>query len=53
MALQTMKALLCSKNTKKGFIFLRLPEVPKVPLMLILDKRIKIGQRGQQPFDIV
>jgi hypothetical protein len=29
MALQIMKALLCSKNAKKGFIFLRLPEVPQ------------------------
>jgi hypothetical protein len=28
MALQIMKALLGSKNAKKGFIFLRLPEVP-------------------------
>jgi hypothetical protein len=27
MALQIMKALLGSKNAKKGFIFLRLPEV--------------------------
>jgi len=27
MALQRMKAHLCSKNAKKGFIFLRLPEV--------------------------
>jgi hypothetical protein len=30
MALQIMKALLCSKNAKKGFIFLRLTEA--VPL---------------------
>jgi len=39
MALNIIKALLCSKNAKKGFIFLRFPEVQLEITICDLKKR--------------
>ncbi len=42
MALQIMKALLGSKNAKKGFILLRFPEAPPAHKSVIQGERKQV-----------